>query len=219
MPKLFDRPGYPVCVAVISYTIQQVTLGYAPDVNQANCSALPIPQTNCSAEGRYLTADYPGHFARQLVDLYGGGEVCLTEQFVVDGGCREGCRSFYVRQYSDVIADNSMHSIHIFSCISRSRLCTLTAPLVYKSVGLFILVCFHERRVCSNVMVMSRLCIATTPSRKPRACLGTYTTASRWERICVSTRGCRSSKEFSSCVSNRPRGACFRVCLLFSCTE
>jgi hypothetical protein len=52
----------------------EVTLGFNPTVNPANCSALPLrPPTDC-ARNAVFTHDFPGYYSQQLQALYGSGE-------------------------------------------------------------------------------------------------------------------------------------------------
>lgn len=68
-----ERTGVPIATIVNWGMHPEVTLGYSPDFPSSDCLKLRPPIPNCSADGRYFTHDYPGHFSNVMTDLQGGG--------------------------------------------------------------------------------------------------------------------------------------------------
>ena len=68
-----DRTGSPIASIVNWAMHPEITLGYNPTINQKDCLKLTPPIPNCSADGRYFTHDYPGHFSNVMTDIQGGG--------------------------------------------------------------------------------------------------------------------------------------------------
>ena len=68
-----QRTGTPITTIVNWGMHPEVTLGYDPTFDKSDCLKLTPPIPNCSAEGRYFTHDYPGHFSNVMTDLQGGG--------------------------------------------------------------------------------------------------------------------------------------------------
>ena len=64
-----------VIATVVQWSFHpEVTLGYSPVVSEADCIALG-EQPGCSANGAYVSADFPGHLRSYLTEYYGGGDV------------------------------------------------------------------------------------------------------------------------------------------------
>mmetsp|Transcript_18331 Transcript_18331/g.27279 ORF Transcript_18331/g.27279 Transcript_18331/m.27279 type:complete len:644 (+) Transcript_18331:1941-3872(+) len=51
----------------------ETLLGYRPQFNQTNCTAIPLGSPECSAKGRFMTHDFPGWFSKQLRALQPAG--------------------------------------------------------------------------------------------------------------------------------------------------
>ena len=63
------------------------TLNWSPEFLEKECLEAIPPIPNCSAEGRYFTHDFPGHFSTILKDLQGGGEALFFNGAI---GCQIG---------------------------------------------------------------------------------------------------------------------------------
>jgi hypothetical protein len=74
------RPSGEVIATAVQWNGHpEMTLNWRPEVDgnldlSAECAAAVPPLTRCTAEGRYHTADYPGHL-RRVVQEHVGGEV------------------------------------------------------------------------------------------------------------------------------------------------
>ena len=69
-----ERAGTPV-VTIANWAMHpEVTLDFSPEFQEEECLKAVPPISDCSADGRFFTHDFPGHFSTQLKDLQGGGE-------------------------------------------------------------------------------------------------------------------------------------------------